>query len=382
MNFLAQKRSKILLQNGESHNSQPPVSVSQSNFYYKELAKLSASGGWNIDFRQKTTTLSAEARQILEIPENFRTGFKTALDFYAEESKSEASELFRKCSEGQPFNAVLRMQSFQKRLFWGRTIGRPIFNDKEEITGIYGIIQDISKEKQQELESLRTDQIIESQNAKLNNFSNIIAHSLRSHAGNLEMTLELMKEAGNHEEKEELCNGLFEISESIKNTINHLSALSAIQTITKLPLETVDFKDVLEKVKRGIRPVLTETRSEIYSDFSEVPAIKYYPSYMESIMVNLITNAIKYRHPDRSPVIEIYSILENDNPCLLVKDNGMGIDLDSYGKRIFNIYETFHNNKNAEGVGLFLLKNKVESLQGTIDVQSEVNKGTTFIVRF
>jgi light-regulated signal transduction histidine kinase (bacteriophytochrome) len=144
----------------------------------------------------------------------------------------------------------------------------------------------------------------------------------------------------------------------------------------------VFFEKVLENVKSTLRRTLVDTRSEIFTDFSEVPSIAYIPSYLESILVNLITNAIKYRHPERSPVIEIYTYIENDSTFLMVKDNGVGIDLEKYGNRIFHIYQTFHNHKDAEGVGLFLVRNKIESLQGSIAVQSEVDKGSTFTIRF
>jgi signal transduction histidine kinase len=103
---------------------------------------------------------------------------------------------------------------------------------------------------------------------------------------------------------------------------------------------------------------------------------------MESIMLNLLSNAIKYKHPDRIAEIQICTFIEDDRPCLLVKDNGMGIDLDKNGQKIFNIYQTFHYNKDAVGVGLFITKNQIESLGGTIEIKSEVDIGTTFIIKF
>lgn len=382
MNFLAQKRSKILLHHSENHRAAPPETVPPSNFYYEEIAKLTGSGGWSVDFREKKTFLDAEARRILEIPKDYSASLRTSLEFYADESKDMAASMYLDCSNGHPFSTTLKMQTYTKRPFWAKAIGKPVYGENKEIIGIQGVFQDISSEKNKELELLRSLKLIECQNDKLNNFATIITNSMRSHAGNLEMTLELMKGASSLEEKEELCEGLYEISESISNTINHLTELSSIQITAKRPLETVDIQQTLEKVKNKLSGSLSNARAEIYSDFSEVPTVEYIPSYMESIIENLITNAVKYRHPDRSPVIEIYSILEGDDPCLLVKDNGLGIDLEKFGDRIFNIYESFHTSNNSEGVGLFLLKNKVESLNGSISVQSEVNKGSTFVVKF
>lgn len=383
MNFLAQKRSRILLQKDINNTtSSPPDSVTPDNFYYQEISKLTGSGGWSVNFKEKKSFLDPEGKRILETPEDFHPSLRSALDFYAEEHKEKATALFMECSEGHPFSTTLKMQTYNKKQFWARASGRPIYNDANEVIGIQGVFQDITNDKQRELELLRSMKIIESQNTKLNNFANIITHSLRSHASNLQMVLELLKTADSELEREEISQGLFEISENISTTIGHLSELGSIQAKAKEPTETVYFEQVLEDVKKKVHITLTDTRTEIFTDFSEVPSIKYIPSYMESILVNLITNGMKYRHPDRSPVIEIYSYYENDNPCLMVKDNGLGIDLDKYGNRLFNIYQTFHPNKDAEGVGLFLIKNKVESLQGTISVQSEVGKGSTFTIRF
>jgi len=383
MNFLAQKRSRILLQNSTNYNtSTPPDSETPDHFYYQELSKLTGSGGWSVNFKEKKSFLDPEGQRILEIPKDYHPSLRTALDFYANEHKEKVTALFMECAEGHPFTTTLKMQTYNKRQFWARAIGRPIFNEDNEVIGIQGVFQDINDDKQKELELLKSMKIIESQNTKLNNFANIITHSLRSHASNLQMVLDLFKTAESEAEREEISQSLYEISDNISTTIGHLAELGSIQAKSKEPTETVYFEQVLADVKKKIRHTLTDTRTEIFTDFSEVPSIKYIPSYLESILVNLITNAVKYRHPERSPVIEIYSFYENDSPCLMVKDNGLGIDLEKHGNRLFNIYQTFHPNKDAEGVGLFLIKNKIESLQGTISVQSEVGQGSTFTIRF
>ena len=382
MNFLAQKRSRTLLQNSSSQRSLPPDTPSPDNFYYQEIAKLTGSGSWSINFREKKSFLDSEGKRILETPEDFHASLRTALDFYADEDKEKAAAIFMECAEGHSFSTTLKMQTYHKNQFWARAIGKPIYDNLGEIIGIQGVFQDITDDKQKELELLKSLKLIESQNAKLNNFANVITHSLRSHASNLKMTLALLDDTTDEIDKEELSQGLHAISESITTTVGHLSELGSIQSKAQEPKEKVSFKKILENVKNNLRRTLTDSRSEIFTDFSEVPSILYIPSYLESILVNLITNAVKYRHPERSPVIEIYSYIENDSTFLMVKDNGIGIDLEKYGNRIFNIYQTFHNHKDAEGVGLFLVRNKIESLQGTISVQSEVGKGSTFTIRF
>ena len=106
------------------------------------------------------------------------------------------------------------------------------------------------------------------------------------------------------------------------------------------------------------------------------------PAYLESIILNLMTNAVKYGHPMRAPKITIEASKEGNGIVLSVTDNGLGIDLDRYGDKIFGMYKTFHNNKDARGLGLYIIKNQIEAMDGYITVESSVNKGSVFKVFF
>ena len=114
---------------------------------------------------------------------------------------------------------------------------------------------------------------------------------------------------------------------------------------------------------------------------NEVPdsaSVRAIPSYMESIIMNFITNSIKYKHPDRDPIIKITSTKNNGYIVISIKDNGIGIDLKKYGDKLFGMYKTFHKNPDAKGIGLYITKNQVEAMNGKIITCSEVDKGTTF----
>jgi signal transduction histidine kinase len=106
------------------------------------------------------------------------------------------------------------------------------------------------------------------------------------------------------------------------------------------------------------------------------------PAYLDSILLNLITNAIKYRSPERQPVIELSTETEGEYLVLLVKDNGLGLDLQKFKDKLFGMYKTFHNNPNSRGIGLFITKNQIEAMNGKVEVESQVNVGTTFKIYF
>jgi signal transduction histidine kinase len=130
----------------------------------------------------------------------------------------------------------------------------------------------------------------------------------------------------------------------------------------------------------GIAMQLKDSKAEIIENFEEVKSIKYPRSYLESIMLNLITNAIKYKSSKRSPVIHVNTKRVGDFVKLTVSDNGIGIDLDKHGAQLFQLFKRFNHKVEGRGLGLNIVKSQVESLGGKIEVESIPKQGTKFNV--
>lgn len=147
--------------------------------------------------------------------------------------------------------------------------------------------------------------------------------------------------------------------------------------------EFLFFKDVLLTTKRLLFSQISDNNVEINAYFDNVEKINYNKLYLESIFLNLIENAIKYKAPNRSPIINITSKLNDDGSVkLIIKDNGIGINLNRHGKKIFGLNQVFHKHPEARGVGLFMTKTQIESMGGSIFVSSIENEGTTFVINF
>jgi len=123
-------------------------------------------------------------------------------------------------------------------------------------------------------------------------------------------------------------------------------------------------------------------KPELNINFGNVTIIHTNKAYFESIILNLLTNSIKYRSKDRKLVIEITSTKINNTIVIIFKDNGIGINLKRNKDKIFGLYQRFHNYPDSKGLGLYLVKSQIESMGGTISIESEVNKGTTFTLTF
>ena len=144
----------------------------------------------------------------------------------------------------------------------------------------------------------------------------------------------------------------------------------------------IRFEDILTKVKEDMMGEILNSNAWIVANFGDCPTVNYYKPYLESIVLNLLSNALKYRHPGRDPEIRFETKLVDNKPVLHVTDNGLGIDLNKYGDQIFGLRKVFHGNSNAHGVGLFLTRTQIESMGGSISVKSSVDQGTTFTIEF
>lgn len=351
------------------------------DFYYEEISNLTGAGGWSVDFVSKKSYFDKQARSILEVPHDFVPTLKEGYRFYAEDHIEKATKLFFDCAQGIPFDEEIKMITFTNKAFWVRAHGTPLLDINNQIIGIRGVFQNIQKEKVREKKLEQSLDIIEGHNKRLYNFAHIVSHNLRSHVSNLRLSTALFDTNNLNDDQLELFDNFEKIGENLDITLKHLNEIVTIQSTKNLHLQSVRFESILESVKSSIKQIILQSKAIIYTEFSEIEEIDYLAAYMDSIMLNLITNAIKYKHPDRDPEISIFTYEEKGNSFLVIKDNGLGIDLEKHGNQIFKMYKTFHTNPEAQGLGLFLVKSQVESLGGKINVESKLGKFTKFTIQ-
>ena len=172
------------------------------------------------------------------------------------------------------------------------------------------------------------------------------------------------------------------ISDGLSITISHLKELVEIQTEIKNVKETLNLRHYLKNILSILHNEITKHSVTIEINIPLDVTVEYNPAYLESILLNFTTNAIKYSSIDKKPIISYDFGIENGFKVLSVSDNGLGIDLKKHKNSLFGMYKTFHKNQNSRGIGLFITKNQVEAMGGKIEVFSEVNKGTTFKIYF
>lgn len=258
-----------------------------------------------------------------------------------------------------------------------------------ELQQIYAQAVDITDRKRAEEELIRSKTNVEiavtelqEQNRQLDEFAHIISHNLRSPVGNIKALIGLLNEQSPIEEYQLIFDKLRNVANNLGETMNELMETLKAKKNKDIEIVPIRFKDMLDKVLQSLEGDLISHEATVTYDFNAAPQVEYSRAYLESILQNLISNAIKYRSTKRKPYIHVTSVMSKNRIQLRVHDNGLGIDLIKFGDKIFGLHKTFHQNKEARGVGLFLTKTQIEAMGGSISIESEVDKGTTFIITF
>lgn len=258
----------------------------------------------------------------------------------------------------------------------------PLLDENGMAKGLVGISLDITniKNKEQELRNLIN--VTSLQNKKLINFAHIVSHNLRSHSANFSMLLDFLTHEKDEKEKEKIVGMLTNASDNLLETLENLNEVVTLSTNTEAKKEELNLHTKISDIQQNLAGIIKNQKLKIINQVDKKVNINIVPAYLDSILMNFITNGVKYQHPDREPVLSFSTEKVNNYTVLNIEDNGVGIDLKKYGSKLFGMYKTFHNNKDARGIGLYITKNQVESMHGKIEVESKLGKGTKFKIFF
>ena len=354
----------------------------QNDFFFNETGIIAKVSGFEIDVSSMSLSLSKEAFDIYELNDQVKLSIEEAVSFFEPQYRPLLNEAIDNAIKfSKPYDMELLFRTAKNNVIWIRAKGIPIIDDYGKCIKIRGILQDIDSIKKKGLALQSSINSLNDQNNRLQNFAHIVAHNLRSHTGNLQFMVNLFEESESEDERAEVFAHIKSISSGLITTIEHLNEIVKINTETDIERKMLVFEDVFKMVVSALQSNIESADAKIEYDFTGCPVISYIPAYLESIFQNLLTNSLKYRHPDRRPIISCRTVKDYNHIYMIFEDNGIGIDLDRYGDKVFGMYKTFHQNPDAKGIGLFITRNQVESLGGTIKIDSTVNVGTKFTIR-
>lgn len=264
----------------------------------------------------------------------------------------------------------------------------PIKDASGQVTHYISLQRDITERKRLEAERdahmLDLEQAVAEvkfRNDRLHNFSNVLSHNIRSHTSNIMSLVKLIQMHPLPDGAVKFFEVLDRSVHNLDETIRNLNTTISSNIDPRVDKEEIDLTKLLSKIRESLSVDIDEANVTLDCRCEECSILWADKALLESIVTNLITNAIKYRSKNRVPIVRIESELNERAYVLRFSDNGQGIDLTRHGNDIFGMFKTFNSEGKGQGIGLYLTRNQVDMMGGSITVESALDVGTTFTVK-
>ena len=342
----------------------------------KEAQRIAKLGNWNWEIPMDESEWSDEMYRILgQDPKTYEASVANFMSFIHPDDKERFEKNLNDCLENnEPYDIVHRVILNDGSIKYLHQRGI-IYSDKwGKAVRMAGTTQDVTV-----LEKAK-DEILK-QYHELQNFVYIISHNVRSPISTIQSLVDLFQQ-GEEETNKQVVELIGQKVDVLDDTIKDLNRALSLQRVSVSSYEWVNITELLDTIQNLMAKDIEQSGVEMVSDIAvdEIYGVK---SYINNILFNLILNAINYRRDDIDPKISVStrSNYELGEVEIIVSDNGLGMKLnDARTKKIFGMYGRLNGNKTGKGLGLFLVKTQVEAMGGRITVESELGKGSTFIV--
>lgn len=283
---------------------------------------------------------------------------------------------------GKPIFGQFRIIHKNEDYIWIEGTATNLERDESVKATIFNY-RDITERKKHEHEREVLIQQLTRHNKDLRQFSYITSHNLRAPVSNLLGLLGLLNFTHVEDQSlKEIINGFKISTNSLNDTINDLLSILYIKENSTMELEDIHVPGLIEKIFGQVSNLIEKIDPEIEADLKPGSIIHFNKAYLESIFLNLLTNALKYRSAERRLKLTLKLEEFEDKTVVCFQDNGIGLDLESCKTKIFGLYQKFHNHPDSKGLGLYLVKTHMEALGGSIEIESALNIGTKFILTF
>lgn len=226
---------------------------------------------------------------------------------------------------------------------------------------------------------IRTNDELVRHNNELRQFSYTVSHNLRGPVARLLGLTDLFSKPISEDEREVISQMISKSGYELDDVLKDLSLIIDIRNDLYQVREKISFNEEWKKTLAVLGDQVHPSYA-IEVDFENAPFVFSLRAMIQSILFNLLSNAIKYRNPENNLKISVKTFNSDNNTVLRVSDNGLGINLESQRENLFRLYRRFHMHVDGKGLGLYLVKTQVDTLGGKIEIESEINRGTTFII--
>ena len=253
----------------------------------------------------------------------------------------------------------------------------------EAVVLSYALARKIMYEKDENKYKLQeSNEHLAKQNTQLEQYSHMVAHNLRAPVARLLGLTQIFKQTTDNSLKADFADKIEKSASDFDAIIKDISMMLEVKKGLRFAMENVALKNEIIHAIEFLEDEVNDNTAEVILEVNEATVVYGMQPYIRSIFTNLVGNAIKYRDSKRIPIIKIISVEEKGFIKLQVIDNGLGIDLEKNGDKLFEPFKRFHAHKEGRGLGLHLVKSELEAMGGTIEAKSEIGQGTTFTFYF
>jgi PAS domain S-box-containing protein len=305
---------------------------------------------------------------------------KTLIEILPDRRRSDVVEKLNRVLKGEHVEYEVEYKR-PHGFVWLSILKLPVIDrNTGEQLGILVSVNDITTRKIIEIdrEKMTADLIAHVKN--LEQFAYIVSHNLRSPVANIIGLTNLLQDITSMQPQDlnRCLHGLATSAMKLDEIIIDLNHILQMRRSVDETREVVKLSAVVADISKSFIQSITNENVTIKSDFSAIDEITTVRSYIFSILYNLISNGIKYRQRSRASIIELKTEIVDQHIVILYKDNGLGINIEAHGDKIFGLYKRFHLHTEGKGIGLYMVKTQVEMLGGQITVSGKPNEGVQF----
>lgn len=350
--------------------------VIESEANLSSILEHSREAIWSVDTNYKLLKFNSHFKSLIKslIGRDILNGDDILFSEFGEDVVSEWIERYKKCFAGESVSFDQERDGMYFKVFM-----HPMIENGGKVTGAVCVYRDVSKKKTDNLlkEKLTNDLI--SRNKELQEFAYIISHNLRAPVVNLEALVALYDKINTQsEDNKEIIDNFEYCVRQLKETLEDLIQVVSINSDKTFKRENIQFKKLLGDIKSSLYTQLKTAEAETKFNFEDAECINYPYSHLHNIIINLITNSIKFRSPERRLEITITTEKVNGYIHLRYTDNGIGFNYEKYKDRVFGLYQRFHEGKEGKGLGLYLINSILREMEGKLNIWSKENGGTKF----
>lgn len=362
--------------------------VEESTKLFRQIVETAQEGIWMIDENNKTSFVNKKTCDILGYSEEEMIGKPNFSFKDREDQHIELQEINRRKQDLNETHETRYLTKSGKSI-WTHITNNPIFDEDGKYKGTLAMLTDITSRKEQQLQFQKNFEEREFLIAELTksikdlkHFTYITSHNFKAPLSNLVGLLQQVDYSTLTNDNKEIVKMFKASTQQLDKTINDLVQILIIKNNVHIAISNINVRKLLKDILGSSLYEIEEAGSEINKDL-QVENIYFNKPYMENVLISLLSNAFNFRSPERPLRIDISTKQKpNGEVLMIIKDNGIGIDLTRHQEKIFGLYQRFHSNSASVGLGLFIVKSQINSLGGKIEVESEVDAGTAFKITF